>query len=358
MIINYMNIFQAISYTLFFLCLNNCCLLLTCKYVKRLDLTMRKKQNKTTDTFIYMPKSVNQQNYVEHLNDKNTDLIIAVGPAGTGKTLFACLKAISQLKNGEIRKLVVTRPVVTVEEEIGFLPGNINKKMDPWTRPIFDLFLEFFSKAEVDNFIFNNVIEISPLAFMRGRTFKNSFIIADEMQNSSPNQMKMLTTRIGVNSKMVITGDLNQSDIPSKNGLKDLIEKIDNYNIKNNDELSSIKVVNLEKEDIERSEIVKNIINIYDYDDKNVSVKKNTNNVNSITMTDVTNITNKDIINNNSIATDTNTTTVASKNTSNSKISSSTKIKNNYKIHDNDAALIPKHHMIKNTDIFFENIQF
>jgi phosphate starvation-inducible PhoH-like protein len=319
---------------------------------------MRKKQNKTTDTFIYMPKSVNQQNYVEHLNDKNTDLIIAVGPAGTGKTLFACLKAISQLKNGEIRKLVVTRPVVTVEEEIGFLPGNINKKMDPWTRPIFDLFLEFFSKAEVDNFIFNNVIEISPLAFMRGRTFKNSFIIADEMQNSSPNQMKMLTTRIGVNSKMVITGDLNQSDIPSKNGLKDLIEKIDNYNIKNNDELSSIKVVNLEKEDIERSEIVKNIINIYDYDDKNVSVKKNTNNVNSITMTDVTNITNKDIINNNSIATDTNTTTVASKNTSNSKISSSTKIKNNYKIHDNDAALIPKHHMIKNTDIFFENIQF
>jgi phosphate starvation-inducible PhoH-like protein len=316
---------------------------------------MRKKQNKTSDTLIYMPKSVNQQNYVEHLNDKNTDLIIAVGPAGTGKTLFACLKAISQLKNGEIRKLVVTRPVVTVEEEIGFLPGNINKKMDPWTRPIFDLFLEFFSKAELDNFIFNNVIEISPLAFMRGRTFKNSFIIADEMQNSSPNQMKMLTTRIGVNSKMVITGDLNQSDIPSKNGLKDLIEKIDNYNIKNNDAVTSIKVVYLEKEDIERSDIVKNIINIYDYDDKNVSVNKKINNITSITMTDVTN---KDIINSNNIVTDTNSTTVASKKTSNSKISSSTKVKNNYKIYDNDAALIPKHHMIKNTDIFFENIQF
>jgi phosphate starvation-inducible PhoH-like protein len=322
---------------------------------------MRKKQNNLSDTFVYMPKSVNQQNYVEHLNDKNIDLIIAVGPAGTGKTLFACLKAISLLKSGEIRKLVVTRPVVTVEEEIGFLPGNINKKMDPWTRPIFDLFLEFFSKAELDNFIFNNVIEISPLAFMRGRTFKNSFIIADEMQNSSPNQMKMLTTRIGINSKMVITGDLNQSDIPSKNGLKDLIERLDNYNIKNNDAVNSIKVVNLEKEDIERSDIVKNIINIYEYNDKNVIVNNKTNNVTAITMPDVTNIsniTNKDIINNNSIATDTNTSTVASKNTGNSKISSSTKLTNNYKIYDNDAALIPKHHMIKNTDIFFENYNF
>jgi phosphate starvation-inducible PhoH-like protein len=315
-----------------------------------MNLTMRKKQNNLSDTFVYMPKSVNQQNYVEHLNDKNIDLIIAVGPAGTGKTLFACLKAISQLKSGEIRKLVVTRPVVTVEEEIGFLPGNINKKMDPWTRPIFDLFLEFFSKAEVDNFIFNNVIEISPLAFMRGRTFKNSFIIADEMQNSSPNQMKMLTTRIGVNSKMVITGDLNQSDIPSKNGLKDLIERIDNYNIKNPDEMTSIKIVNLEKEDIERSDIVKNIINIYEYNDKNVSVNKKTNNVTSITITDITNIA----------TTTNNSSAISHKNDTITKSSSSNKLKNNnYKYNDdNDAALIPKHHLTKNTDIFFENINF
>jgi len=346
MIINYMNIFQAILFSFFLICLNNCCLLLTCKYVKRLDLTMRKKQNKTSDTLIYMPKSVNQQNYVEHLNDKDTDLIIAVGPAGTGKTLFACLKAISQLKNGEIRKLVVTRPVVTVEEEIGFLPGNINKKMDPWTRPIFDLFLEFFSKAELDNFIFNNVIEISPLAFMRGRTFKNSFIIADEMQNSSPNQMKMLTTRIGVNSKMVITGDLNQSDIPSKNGLKDLIEKIDNYNIKNNDAVNSIKVVNLEKEDIERSDIVKNIINIYEYNDKNI-IKNNNITVNVFN--------NKEIINNNTIVND---NIVTSKNSTITKVSSSNKPKNNSKYKDNDSALIPKHQMTKNTDIFFENSNY
>jgi len=315
-----------------------------------MNLTMRKKQNNLSDTFVYMPKSVNQQNYVDHLNDKNVDMIIAVGPAGTGKTLFACLKAISQLKSGEIRKLVVTRPVVTVEEEIGFLPGNINKKMDPWTRPIFDLFLEFFSKTEIDNFIFNNVIEISPLAFMRGRTFKNSFIIADEMQNSSPNQMKMLTTRIGVNSKMVITGDLNQSDIPSKNGLKDLIERIDNYNIKNPDEMSSIKIVNLEKEDIERSDIVKNIINIYEYNDKNVITNKNTNNVTSITMTDITNIA----------PTPNTSSAISPKNDTITQSSSSNKLKNNnYKYNDdNDAALIPKHHLTKNTDIFFENINF
>jgi len=320
---------------------------------------MRKKQNNLSDTFVYMPKSVNQQNYVDQLNDKNIDMIIAVGPAGTGKTLFACLKAISQLKNGEIRKLVVTRPVVTVEEEIGFLPGNINKKMDPWTRPIFDLFLEFFSKTEVDNFIFNNVIEISPLAFMRGRTFKNSFIIADEMQNSSPNQMKMLTTRIGVNSKMVITGDLKQSDIPSKNGLKDLIERIDNYNIKNPDEMSPIKIVNLEKEDIERSEIVKKIINIYEYNDKNLVIHNN--NISAISFTNITNIDNKDIINNGAIASTTNTSSAISpKNDTISKSSSYNKVKNNkYKYNDdNDAALIPKHHLTKNTDIFFENINF
>lgn len=348
-----MNFFQAICGAFFLMCLNNSCLILTSAYVKRMNLTMRKKQNNLSDTFVYMPKSVNQQNYVEHLNDKNIDLIIAVGPAGTGKTLFACLKAISQLKSGEIRKLVVTRPVVTVEEEIGFLPGNINKKMDPWTRPIFDLFLEFFSKTEIDNFIFNNVIEISPLAFMRGRTFKNSFIIADEMQNSSPNQMKMLTTRIGVNSKMVITGDLNQSDIPSKNGLKDLIERIDNYNIKNPDEMSSIKIVNLEKEDIERSDIVKNIINIYEYNDKNRININDQNNVTSITFTNMANITN--------IGTTTNTSSAISpKNDTITKYSSSNKLKNNnYKYNDdNDAALIPKRHLTKNTDIFFENINF
>jgi phosphate starvation-inducible PhoH-like protein len=302
-----------------------------------MELSMR-KDKKIKETFIYNPKSTNQDKYVEYLNDDKIDMIIAAGPAGTGKTLFACLKAISQLKNGEIKKLVVTRPVVTVEEDIGFLPGNIVKKMDPWTRPIFDLFLEFFSKTELDNFIYNNIIEISPLAFMRGRTFKNSFIIADEMQNSSPNQMKMLTTRIGVNSKMVITGDLNQTDILVTNGLHDLIERVNNYNSKTNNSLHAIKIVKFEKRDIERSEIVKSIIDIYECDNKNIP----TNNI-------IRN-TNK------------NTTTVIPENTTNTTnttITQSNKIDNNYKYnYHNDAALIPKRDIMKNTDIFFENSNF
>jgi phosphate starvation-inducible PhoH-like protein len=275
---------------------------------------MRKEKNRMKETFIYTPKSLNQEKYIEYLNDENIDLILAIGPAGTGKTLFACLKAISQLRNGEINKLVVTRPVVTVEEEIGFLPGNLVKKMDPWTRPIFDLFLEFFSKSELDNYIHNNIIEISPLAFMRGRTFKNSIIIADEMQNSSPNQMKMLTTRIGINSKMVITGDLNQTDISHTNGLKDFLNRILDYKNGTDVALENIKIVEFEKQDIERSEIVKKIIDIYDYDKKNNNITFSKN-VTSLNMA----INSKDYCNL------------------------------------NDAALIPKNQMSKNTDIFFSD---
>jgi len=305
--------------------LNSPSLFLTYKYVKKLNLTM-KKEKKSKETLFYIPKSINQERYLECLDDDKMDMIIAVGPAGTGKTLFACLKAISHLKNGTIKKLVITRPVVTVEEEIGFLPGNINKKMDPWTKPLFDLFLEFFSKSELDTFINNNVIEISPLAFMRGRTFKNSFIIADEMQNSSPNQMKMLTTRIGINSKMVITGDLKQSDIHSKNGLDDLIEKINYYNVKTNNSLNCcMKVIKFEKEDIERSDIVKKIIKLYE--DEPLM-----------------------IVNNNNITLVTNVSNITSNVTTNNGVSCSSK-KNNYL--DNDAALIPKHQMTKNTDIFY-----
>ena len=127
-----------------------------------------------------------------------------IGKAGSGKTLLACQVALDMFFKKMVNKIIITRPLVTVEEDLGFLPGNIVKKMDPWTRPIFDLFSEHYSKAEVDNLLLNGIIEISPLAFMRGRTFKRCIIIADEMQNSSPNQMKMLTTRIGINTRMII----------------------------------------------------------------------------------------------------------------------------------------------------------
>lgn len=210
----------------------------------------------------YSPKGYNQQLYVDTLNKPSNKLLFVLGPAGTGKTMFACLKAAELLKSGEINKVVVTRPIVTVDEELGFLPGNIAQKMDPWTRPLFDLFLEYYTKAELDNLINSNVIEISPLAYMRGRTFKHAFIIADEMQNSSPSQMKMLTTRIGTNTRMVITGDLEQSDRTTDNGLKDILTKFNNYkSSKYEDHL--IKIVEMQDIDIERSDIVRKIIDVY-----------------------------------------------------------------------------------------------
>lgn len=216
----------------------------------------------TTSKTIYKPKTINQQKYLQAIENEDTKLVIVNGPAGTGKTLFACISAIELLKNNNIDKIILTRPLVSVEEEIGFLPGNINEKMDPWTKPIIDIFSEYYKKPEIEQMIYNNVVEIIPLGFMRGRTFKNSYIIADEMQNSTPNQMKMITTRIGENSKMIITGDLNQSDLKEKNGLDDLIKKYQTYsNMNEIDDL--IKFIKLENTDIERSQIVKTIMNIY-----------------------------------------------------------------------------------------------
>jgi phosphate starvation-inducible PhoH-like protein len=238
----------------------------------------------------YKPKSANQELYVKYLNDQSTKILFAVGPAGTGKTMLACNQAIKELKSGNIQKIVITRPVVPVEEEeIGFLPGNINKKMDPWTRPIFDIFYEFYSRRDVETMLYNNVIEISPLAFMRGRTFKQSYIIADEMQNSSPNQMLMLTTRIGEGSKMVITGDLKQSDRGTNSGLQDFIKKYKvykNYLVTSGSETRiGIDIVELDKRDIERSKVVIKLLDIYEFD--NSAVLKKDETTNSIILSDV-----------------------------------------------------------------------
>jgi phosphate starvation-inducible PhoH-like protein len=192
--------------------------------------------------------------------------------------MLACSNAVKDLKSGKVDKIIVTRPVVPVEEDIGFLPGNINKKMDPWTRPIFDVFLDFFSQRDIDLMMYNNVIEISPLAYMRGRTFKNAFIIADEMQNSSPNQMLMLTTRIGLGSKMVVTGDLKQSDKGLDSGLSDFINKFKVYEqqesekYNNTDINSGIKIVELNNTDIERSPVIVKILDVYNVNE--VAVEK------------------------------------------------------------------------------------
>jgi phosphate starvation-inducible PhoH-like protein len=224
-----------------------------------------KKERTRFSEYLYKPKNANQEKYVKYLNDEDLKIIVSVGPAGTGKTMFACMKAIQLLKSGSLNKIIITRPIVAVEEEeLGFLPGNLVKKMDPWTRPIMDIFMEYYPKSEIDNMIYTNTIEISPLAYMRGRTFKNAFIIADEMQNSTPNQMLMLTTRIGSNSKLVVTGDLKQVDrTVDNNGLHDFIQKIKNYRKFHDD--SSIELIEFKKEDIERSEIVQKVIDIYQF---------------------------------------------------------------------------------------------
>ena len=227
-------------------------------------LSMRSKKNSldlTLSPSIYSPRGENQKTYVQYLEDPSISLVLSTGPAGTGKTLFACNTAVRELKRRNMQKIILTRPVVSVEEDIGFLPGSLIAKMDPWTRPIFDILSEFYLKKEIDSMIHSGVIEISPLAYMRGRTYKNSFIIADEMQNSSPNQMMMLTTRIGEGSKMVITGDLKQSDRMVDNGLFDLMKKINTYP----DRLDSIRIVEMKNEDILRSSTVSKILDIYQY---------------------------------------------------------------------------------------------
>jgi phosphate starvation-inducible PhoH-like protein len=219
----------------------------------------------------YKPRSVNQQVYLDTLKNNSVPIVIGSGPAGSGKTLFACLEAIQQLRSKSIDKIILTRPVVPVEEEeLGFLPGNLVKKMDPWTRPLIDIFLEFYHQKEIDNMINSGTLEISPLAYMRGRTFKRTFIIADEMQNSTPNQMLMLTTRMGELSKMVITGDIKQSDRAVSNGLGDLINKVVSFSNYNNDAL--IKVIFLNSNDIQRSAVVSQILTIYEDSCKNSDI--------------------------------------------------------------------------------------
>ena len=203
-------------------------------------------------------KTENQQKYIDLMREDDVDIIIAIGPAGTGKTLLACYAAVEALRLGKIRKIVITRPVVSVDEEIGYLPGSITSKMDPWTRPIFDALRETYSPKEIDAMMTEGIIEIVPLGFMRGRTFKNAWIIADEMQNSTPTQMLMLATRIGEGSKMVITGDLKQSDLSGPNGLREIYEKL-----QSGPASSHLKSIVLEASDVQRSRAAKAILSIY-----------------------------------------------------------------------------------------------
>ena len=211
----------------------------------------------------YIPKTKNQKEYKKALYEPNIDLLFCTGPAGTGKTLFACQYAIDRLNKNEIDKIVITRPAVSIEENMGFLPGNINAKMHPYTIPIFDIFMEYYTKKDLDIMINKNIIEIVPLCYMQGRTFKNSIIVADEMQNSSPLQMFMLLTRLGINSKMIVTGDPTQTKIYN-NGLTNIIKKLEEkYLDIENMNHNRINVIKLQNNDIQRSYIVSIIEELY-----------------------------------------------------------------------------------------------
>jgi len=204
------------------------------------------------------PRSSAQKKYVQILNDPMQKIVIATGPAGSGKTLLATETGVKNFLEAKCEKLVFVRPAVTTDEEIGFLPGTLEDKLAPWMRPLYDVLYNFISPQEVTELIQEKIIEISPLAYMRGRTFKNCWIVADEMQNSSINQMKMMLTRIGEGTKLVITGDLEQNDRHGEvNGLEDFLER---FKGRRSDSISSVE---FDCGDIERSEVVKEILDIY-----------------------------------------------------------------------------------------------
>jgi len=205
-----------------------------------------------------LPKNLRQEDYLALLENDKKPIVFAIGPAGTGKTLLACLLAVRELKAGRIEKIIITRPAVSVDEQHGFLPGTLIEKMQPWTRPIFDVFEQYWAPKYIENMIEENVIEVAPLAYMRGRTFENAIILADEMQNATPSQMKMLLTRIGNNSRIFVTGDLAQHDRGYEaNGLKDFTTKLQSTSSK------MIGVVEFEQRDVERHPAVAEVLKIY-----------------------------------------------------------------------------------------------
>ena len=204
------------------------------------------------------PRNFHQDDLLGYLEDHNINIVFAVGPAGTGKTLISTLAGLKLLKSNKINKFVVTRPAVSVDEQHGFLPGTLVEKMAPWTRPIFDLFEEYYSPEQIEFMVNDNKLEVAPLAYMRGRTFKDSWIIADEMQNATDNQMKILLTRIGDGSKLVVTGDLDQHDRGfESNGLKCFIQRLIDQGS------DRIKLVQFEKGDVERHPIVAEVLKLY-----------------------------------------------------------------------------------------------
>jgi len=205
-----------------------------------------------------VPRNFKQDDLLAALENTNLNIVFTTGPAGTGKTLLSTLYALREFKNKTYSKIVITRPAVSVDEQHGFLPGTLVEKMAPWTRPIFDVFEQYYHPKEIEYLVENNTVEVAPLAYMRGRTFKESIIIADEMQNATQEQMKMLLTRIGDGSKLIVTGDLAQHDRGYEtNGLKVFLEKLKAFNS------SRIDLVEFDSSQIERHPAVSEVLKIW-----------------------------------------------------------------------------------------------
>jgi phosphate starvation-inducible protein PhoH and related proteins len=202
------------------------------------------------------PKSPNQRRYLEAI--ENHDMVFGVGPAGTGKTYLAVAMAISALLNKQVNRIILARPAVEAGERLGFLPGTLQEKIDPYLRPLYDALFDMMEPERVERYLEKNVIEIAPIAFMRGRTLNDSFVILDEAQNTTSEQMKMFVTRLGFNSKAVITGDVTQIDLPNarRSGLIEAVDILKSVN--------GLAFVHFDESDVVRHHLVQRIIRAYD----------------------------------------------------------------------------------------------
>jgi len=204
-------------------------------------------------------KTLNQKHYIKAIN--TNDLVFGIGPAGTGKTYVAVINAVAKLKDGSIKRIILTRPAVEAGESLGFLPGDLKEKVDPYLRPLYDALYEVLGTTQTEEYIEKGIIEIAPLAYMRGRTLENAYVILDEAQNTTVNQMKLFLTRLGFNSKMVVTGDITQIDLPKKvnSGLINAIQILNGVN--------GISILKFERVDVIRHPLVQKVLARYEEDE-------------------------------------------------------------------------------------------